>query len=118
MTVEDFMLGLDGQQKAIVSFLHHRLINDHNLIPKIRYNIPMYYRKSWVCYLNPIKNDGIELVFLKGNELSNSQGLLQNKGRKVVAGIDMYDVQIISERAIDEIVQEALILEGMEKSRH
>ena len=41
-TVEDFILGLDGQQKAIVSFLHQRLTNKHDLIPKIRFKIPMY----------------------------------------------------------------------------
>ncbi|MEP0984851.1 hypothetical protein [Ekhidna sp.] len=81
-TVEDIILGLDGQQKAIVSFLHNRMTNEHDLIPKIRFNIPMYFRKTWVCYLNPIKNYGIELAFLNGSKLLNDQGLLKSKNRK------------------------------------
>ncbi|MEQ8628220.1 DUF1801 domain-containing protein [Ekhidna sp.] len=117
MTVENFILGLDGQQKAIVSFLHQRLTNQHDLIPKIRFKIPMYYRKSWVCYLNPIKNDGIELAFLCGKSLSNEQGLLNCKGRKMVCGIDLFNVCDIPEKSIDEIVQEALILDELVKTK-
>ena len=117
MMVETFILGLDGQQKAIVSFLHHRLTNHHDLIPKIIFKIPMYYRKSWVCYLNPIKNDGIELAFLNGKSLSNEQGLLNCKGRKMVCGIDLLDIGCVPEKSIDEIVQEALILDGLAKSK-
>ncbi|WP_424962144.1 DUF1801 domain-containing protein [Ekhidna sp.] len=117
MNVENFILGLDGQQKAVVSFLHQRLTNHHDLIPKIRFKIPMYYRKSWVCYLNPIKNNGIELAFLNGVSLSNEQGLLNCKGRKMVCGIDLYDVSNIPEKPIDEIVQEALILDELGKTK-
>lgn len=112
-TIENFILGLDGQQKAIVSFFHERLTNYHDLRGKISYNIPVYYRKSWVCYLNPIKKNGIELAFTKGYLLSNDQNLLQMKNRKYVAGIDLYEIQEIPERPIDEIIQEALIIDQM-----
>ncbi|WP_436517694.1 DUF1801 domain-containing protein [Ekhidna sp. To15] len=112
-TVESFILGLDGQQKAIVSFLHQRLSLHHDLIAKISYNIPMYYKRKWVCYLNPIKNDGIELAFIKGHRLSNDQGLLVSKGRKRISGIELHDIQSIPLRSIDEIVQEALIIDQL-----
>ncbi|WP_425392783.1 DUF1801 domain-containing protein [Ekhidna sp.] len=117
-TVENFILGLDGSQKAIVSILHQRLTEYHDLIPKIRFNIPMYYRKTWVCYLNPIKNDGIELAFLNGCNLSNDQGLLKSKDRKMVSGIELFDISAIPEKSIDEIVQEALILDDLSKTKH
>lgn len=116
-TVEDFILGLDGQQKAIVSYLHNRLTNDHDLIPKIRFKIPMYFRKTWVCYLNPIKNDGIELAFLNGNKLSNDQGLLNSKDRKMVSGIDLFHISKIQEKLIDEIIQESIILDDISKTK-
>lgn len=114
MSVEHFILGLNGQQKAIVIFLHQRLTNYHGLQPKIRYKVPMYFNRKWVCYLNPIKGNGIELAFLKGNQLSNEQGLLNKKDRKMVAGIDLYSVESIPERVIDEIIQEALLLEELD----
>jgi len=117
MTVENFILGLDGSQKAIVSFLHQRLTQHHGLDAKIRFKIPMYFNRSWVCYLNPIKNNGIELAFMYGKSLSNAQGLLLTKNRKMVAGIDLYDVNAIHERAIDEIIQEALILDELNKKK-
>lgn len=115
-TIEDYILGLDGQQKAIVSFFHNRLTNYHDLHGKISYNIPVYYRKSWVCYLNPIKNNGVELAFTKGHRLSNTQKLLSKKKRKYVAGIELFDVGDIPEQSIDEIIQEALIVDQIYSS--
>ena len=112
-TVENYILGLDGQQKAIVSYMHQLLTEHHDLIPKIRFKIPMYYRKKWVCYLNPIKNNGIELAFMRGYQLSNDQGLLQKKDRQYVAGVDLFNIQDIPEQSINEIVQEALMLEEL-----
>ncbi|MEP1035318.1 DUF1801 domain-containing protein [Ekhidna sp.] len=112
-TVENFILELDSQQKAIVSYLHQHLTQHHDLMAKISFNIPMYYKRKWVCYLNPIKNGGIELAFTKGHRLSNDQGMLKSKGRKRISGIELFDVQSIPDRSIDEIIQEALILDQL-----
>jgi hypothetical protein len=112
-TIVDFISELDGQQKVLVSYLHQRLTDYHGLTQDIRHEIPMYYRKTWVCYLNPIKNDGIELAFSKGHQLSNDQGILVSKKRKFVSGIDLYDIAEIPEKSVDEIVQEALILDNL-----
>ena len=115
-TIENFILKHDGQQKAIVTFLHHHLSTYHDLDSKINWNIPTYYRRSWVCYLNPIKNQGIELAFFHGTQLSNEQGILKTKGRKQVAGIDLFKVAEIDQAAINEIVQEAIILDDLSKN--
>jgi len=114
-TIDDFILDLTGQQKAIIAFLHEHLTHHHDLVGKIRFKIPMYYRRSWVCYLNPIKKDGVELAYIHGHLLSNEQGLLQRKDRKMVAGIDLYDVSALPMTAIDQITQEAIILEDLKK---
>ncbi len=113
--IEDFTLGLEGQQKAIITYLHHRITDHHGLMIKMNYEIPMYYQKSWVCYLNPIKKDGVELAFIKGHRLSNEQGILSMKNRKLVAGIDLFDVTDIPIKQIDEIIQEAIILDDLYK---
>ncbi|MEM9339914.1 MAG: DUF1801 domain-containing protein [Bacteroidota bacterium] len=111
--IEDFILGLDGQQKAIVSYLHDQLSEKHGLEGRIRYNIPFYYHRKPICYLNPIKKEGVELVFSKGALLSNIQGLLEVKNRKYVAGISCYQLEEIPLIVIDEIVQEAILLENI-----
>ncbi|MEQ9405319.1 MAG: DUF1801 domain-containing protein [Cyclobacteriaceae bacterium] len=80
---------------------------------KINYKVPFYTQKKWVCYLNRIKNNGVELAFARGWQLSNDQNLLDRKNRKYVAGINLYDPGEIPEKQIDQIVQEALLLDEM-----
>ena len=112
-TVENYIYQLDGNQRKITLYFHDLFTRELNLMDKIRYKIPFYYAKSWICYLNPIKNDAIELVFIRGNELSNVQGLLDSKGRKQVAGITFQTIEERPENAIREIIHEAILLDEM-----
>ncbi len=109
--IEDFIYEQSPNRQAILQHLHHLLAEELNLLPKIRYRVPFYYQNSWICYLNPVKGDAIELVFLRGQELSNSQGILDKKKRKQVSGITISDVESIPLEAIYEILQEALVLD-------
>lgn len=109
--VEDFIFQHEGNQKQILNYFHNLLTSFPEVTAKIRYKIPFYYRKSWVCYINPIKNEGVEICFIRGKELSNSQGLLQTNGRKQVYGIPFYSLKEIHEETLLEIIQEAFILD-------
>ncbi len=109
--VEAFIYEKEGQQQSLLRALHELLYGHYELTTKIRYKIPFYYRKSWICYLNPIKNEGIELAFLRGNELSNAQGILDSKGRKQVYGIDLHTASDIPMTLLREILQEAILLD-------
>ena len=111
--VESYILGLDGHQKAIISFLHRHLKTYHELVPRIQWRIPTYHRKRLVCYLNPIENEGIELAFVKGSLLSNEQGILLRKGRKLVAGVELFEAKEIDQVLLDQIIHEALILDDL-----
>jgi hypothetical protein len=77
----------------------------------MRFDIPFYYGKSWICYLNPIKNSKIEFAFVRGNELSNEQGILSNKGRKQVYSIAFEKISDIPMKIVNEIIQEAILLD-------
>jgi hypothetical protein len=94
-------------------YFHNLLINQFELLDKIRFKIPFYYGKSWICYLNPLKNGKVELAFIRGNELSNEQALLDNKGRKQVFGIEFETITDIPHQSINEIIKEALALDDM-----
>ncbi len=109
--IEDFIYSKKNKQRELLLYLHNLLTESFGLQPKIRYKIPFYYNRSWICYLNPIKNDGIELAFTRGNELSNVQGILESKGRSQVLGMEFYSVQEIPGNEIMEVVQEAIILD-------
>jgi len=112
--VQDFIYQYDGNQRKIMLFFHNWLTSELNLIEKIRFGIPFYYGKSWICYLNPVKKDKIELAFVRGNELSNDQALLQSKGRKQVYSIEFETMKDIPEQLVNEIIQEAILLDEAE----
>lgn len=112
-TVSNYILDLEGQQKAIVKYLDERLTTYHDLESNVSYGIPMYRRKTWVCYMNPLKTGGVDFVFTRGHLLSNEQGLLDSTGRKYVAGLIIKEFSEIPERAIDEMVQEAILVDEM-----
>lgn len=111
--VEAFILEQEGNQQLVLQFLHELIQSHPEITNKIRYKVPFYYRKSWICYLNPTKKPiGIELVFLRGNELSNEQGVLDARGRKQVAGIIFETIEDIQIEPLLEIIQEALLLDS------
>lgn len=109
--VENFIIQFEGEQREIMFLIHRLLTTELNLISKIRFKIPFYYNKSWICYLNPIKKGGVEFAFTRGNELSNSQKLLDSKERKQVAGIELTSAENIPLDKLNEIIQEAILLD-------
>lgn len=74
---EDFFHSFAGEQRQVMQYLHELLTVELCLEAKIRYKISFYYGRTWICYLNPRKNGGTELAFIRGNELSNHQGMLE-----------------------------------------
>lgn len=109
--VEDFIYSQKGNTKIILQYLHDYLIAQPAVTAKIRFRIPFYYRKTWVCYLNPRKDDSVEFCFIRGRELSNDQGLLDHKNRKMVSSVNFKSVKDIPKQALYETIQEALILD-------
>jgi hypothetical protein len=109
--VEDFIYSYEGSQREIMLYMHKFLTEELNLTEKIRYKIPFYYRKSWICFLSPSKNNSVEFAFLRGNELSNEQGLLDSKGRKQVWSIELNKLSEIPLKELIEIIHEAILLD-------
>ena len=109
--VENFIYEHEGKQREVMLYLHNLLSSDLNLTVKMRYGVPFYYRKSWICYLNPTKKGTIEFAFTRGNELSNEQGLLDSKGRKQVYSVEFESLEDIPKETVNEVTQEAILLD-------
>ena len=109
--VEDFIYQYEDNQRKVMLFLHNWLTQELGLTEKMRFKIPFYYGKSWICYMNPTNNKTIEFAFVRGNELSNEQGLLDSKGRKQVYSVEFKQVKDIPQQTINEIIQEAILLD-------
>ncbi|MEZ4887739.1 MAG: DUF1801 domain-containing protein [Chitinophagales bacterium] len=113
--VLDFIYEQETEQREILLFIHQLMLSYPAMIVKIRYQIPFYYRKSWICYLNPIKNKAVDFCFVRGNELSNEQGILEAKDRKQVRSLTFSSVDEIPVEALQQIIQEAILLDDTVK---
>ncbi|MCB0564509.1 MAG: DUF1801 domain-containing protein [Phaeodactylibacter sp.] len=109
--IEAYLSDLASPQQEMMDYLHQLITSYPEVTAKIRYKIPFYYRRSWICYLNPTKDGGVELAFTRGNELSNEQGLLDARGRKQVSGVVFYQLRDIPEAVLHEVLQEAFLLD-------
>lgn len=109
--VEDYIFEFQDKQGELLKYFHELLCNRLGLEAKMRYQIPFYYRNSWICYLNPGKKGRVEFAFTRGNELSNSQGLLDSKGRKQVLSIEYQSLEDVNEEILIEILHEAILLD-------
>jgi hypothetical protein len=108
---DDFVSGIPDHAREILERLNHLLLSYPGIHCKIRFRIPFYDCKSWICYLNPLKKGAVELVFLRGNELIDESGLLEARGRKMVKGIVINDAENIPFEAINQIFLQALMLD-------
>lgn len=102
---------MDIVEQEICLLLHDLFISFPAIESKIRYRIPFYYQYSWICYLNPQKKGGVELVFLRGKDMSNAQGILDFKGRKQVSGLMIKSHKDIDLKLVSELFAEALIID-------
>lgn len=114
--VSAYIIDQDDERREILYFLHDLILSHFpEMEAKIRYRIPFYFRKSWICYLNPVKPAGVELVFTRANELSNAQGLLDFKDRKQVAGITFTAIPDTIIESLLEVLAEAVLLDDEKK---
>ena len=111
LTVQDFIYDLEGEQRAVFEYLDELISGFPEMESKIRYRIPFYFRKSWICYLNPKKNGGMEICFLRANELADAGGVLDFKDRTQVAGIEIMSLKDIPDEGLREILMEAILLD-------
>lgn len=111
MSLDLFAERLDENQNLIFEFLHEEFLSFPEINCKIRFNIPFYDYKSWICYLNPRKNSCMELCFIKGKELSYYKTLLESRDRKMIAGVVIENLEVAPLEEIINCFSEAIILD-------
>ena len=108
--VLDYIYEQEEPNQSLLLYLHELIMEQAEIKSKIRYKVPFYFRQSWFCYLNPVKN-GIELNFVRANEMSNANGLLDFRGRTQVAGVIYQNIEAVNIEPLIETIQEALLLD-------
>jgi len=111
MQISDYLYQLTSKQAGIVQFLHDLIMENPTIEVKRRWNLPFYYRKSWICYFNILKNGNVEWAFTRGNELSNENQWLEARGRKQIYSVNFASVHDIELELAKITLQEALLLD-------
>ncbi|MBX3044970.1 MAG: hypothetical protein KIT33_09530 [Candidatus Kapabacteria bacterium] len=106
--IEEFINIREGNQYYILKKLHSLITVFDIITCKIRFKIPFYDAKNWVCYLNPLKKDSVEVVFTHGNLLTELFPVLDLRGRKKVAGIIYKNADEIDDEMILLILEKAI----------
>lgn len=121
ISVDDFIENQDPEIRPLLWQLRQFILKSHpKMRERILFGMPMFAVKKEICYFGIIsKKNSIEIGFHRGFQLSNEQGILENKNRKYICGITFKNVEDFQNNAIifDEILQEAIILDEIhEKS--
>jgi len=109
--VESYIFNQSEKEREIFTFFHGLFVNKYELDGFIKWKIPTYFGKTWIFYLNPDKKNGVHLSFMRGNELSNSKGILNSMGRKMVLSYHITNLEDIPYEALIESIEEAINLD-------
>lgn len=109
--IEKFTEGLTDGQTTIMEALNAEILALPGMEMRERYKLPFYYGRSWICYLNPIGKEAVEIAFTRGIELSNMRGVLDFKNRKQIAGIECRQLDLVQLELIRDTLYEAIELD-------
>jgi hypothetical protein len=112
MNVTGFISQQPEPKKGVMTILRSWILDlGRSTEEKISNKIPYFSFFGPMCYLNPT-DDGVELGFTKGYELSDDDQLLEAKGRKMVRSITFDSLTSLEEQedTIRRLLNEAAIL--------
>ena len=108
--IDEFIAAQVRETREIIEALRTLILESGpDIEERLAHRIPFYYYHGRFCYINPVKG-GVDLGFCHGNELSNTQGLLESKERVEVKTIFISSLIDFPTDAIRQILQEALLL--------
>ena len=109
--VEEYIHRIENpHHQHLIYHIHHLLMTFSGISAKLRYRVPFYDGKKWICYINPIKKNGVEVCFIKGFQLKERPELLAGK-RTMIKGISIFQINEENLALIAEVFEEALLLD-------
>jgi hypothetical protein len=105
---EEFIDQLMENERKIAEILHHEISSIPGVSCKMRFKIPFYDYKKWLCYLSPQKKGGVELCFINGIKIDPEHKFLDPKKRIMVSGITF-----LQQKEIDGALVKALVIEAI-----
>ncbi|MBT8327234.1 MAG: DUF1801 domain-containing protein [Bacteroidia bacterium] len=107
-SVIDYIYNQKGSQHELFLMLHNFISEYSEIEASLKYKIPFYAKEKVICYLNPVKPIGVELVFWNALKMKDSLPLLDMKKRKWFAGITYRNLEDIDFDVLDKMIKEAI----------
>lgn len=122
--MEEFIIALPRAEQLIVRKLRKLILDsDPRIREQFSYGVPYYFNRRRVCFIWPSsapqgpKGGIVSFGLCYGYLLSNAQGVLKMEGRTQVAVVPFKDVSEVKDQLINEILQEALLVDSLTLAR-
>jgi len=114
--VEIFILEQPENLKPIIKKLRGLILSASPFMAeKLVYNIPFFYGKKRIFYINP-KENWVDLGFCEGYLLGENP-VLQTKNRTQVKTICFKSIQEIEDEIVLPIIHEAIIIDQLKNKK-
>ncbi len=114
--VEIYILEQPSELRPILKKLRYLILSAApQITEKLVYNIPFFYGKKRIFYLNPLK-DGVDLGFCDGYLISDNP-VLERKSRSQVRTIFYCHPAEIDEEVLLPLIHEAIIIDQNKPKR-
>lgn len=107
MTLIDYIYAKKGSQHELLLQLHNFISEYQGVVGVLKWGIPFYSINKPICYINPLKNNGVEVVFWSGTNLKESMKYLDQKKRKSMAGITYTHIDTVDFEILHGVLHEA-----------
>lgn len=108
---DEFLNKLHAQNLvAVCNCLKETILAYPNIAIKKKFGLPFFYGKTWICYLNLLKTQEIEICFVRGRELPSKE-LLNFKKRVMVGGLSYKTIEAIDHGILKLLLDEAISLD-------
>ncbi|MGE0587063.1 MAG: DUF1801 domain-containing protein [Cyclobacteriaceae bacterium] len=122
--VDEFVASLPRSERVITQTLRNIIMDsDPRITEKLSYGVPYFSIRRRICFVWPASapygpRDGkVSLGLCYGYLISDHDGLLQMDGRTQVSVARFSALSEIDERKINEIMQEAILVDNMKLKR-
>ena len=92
--------------------MHSFLSEYDNVKACFKYKIPFYSIFKPICYINPLKSSGVEVVFWNALKMKNSLPLLDQKTRKLMVEITYRTIDKVNFELLDTMIREAISIDA------
>ena len=108
---ETYILSQEEPLQSIMLFIRQLIFETiPEVEEKFKWKLPFYYvNGDGICYLNVLKNTHfVDLGFIHGFKLSNKQGVLKSRNRKMVKSLEYSTLESVDINCLKEILLEAV----------